>query len=376
MNDMKRARQLRWLMLLAILIWITYESVMHQVLGGGKAPSVHALCPYGAVESLYSLLFAGAFIKKIYTGTLLIFILSLVIALVFRRSFCGLLCPFGALQDVFSAAGRRLFGPQRALPNALDTPLRYLKYAVLALTAGMAWYLGTLWMAPYDPYSAYAHLTTAGDAIAEDPAAIVGFVLLAVTVIASLRYERFFCKYLCPAGAFYGIVGKLSPTRVVRNDDVCIACGKCSRICPVNIQVDTLQQVTSAECISCNECVAACPKKGALEVKVARRTVSPMLMLVLVGGLFFGTLWIAQVTGNLELLPAKPAPEVTVPLEELKGYMTIEEAAAASGLPLEEVYARMGIPKEVPAETKLKEISGIAPAFSLDEAKERLANPQ
>lgn len=116
-----------------------------------------------------------------------------------------------------------------------------------------------------------------------------------MTLLGSFLYDRFFCKYLCPLGAFYGIIGKISPTRIERNDNLCVHCQDCNGACPVNIDVDKAVKITDPECINCNECVVACPNKGALEVKTARNTVQPIAMLIVVVGLFFGTIGIAQI---------------------------------------------------------------------------------
>lgn len=369
MNWNNTAKRLRLFMIVGLLVWVTYESYLHQVLGGGKAPSIHALCPFGALESLYALLFMGSFIKKIYSGTVVLLILTIAIAVLFRRSFCGLLCPFGALQEVFARIGQKLFKKRFVLPHKVDRPLRYLKYFVLVLTVGMAWYLGTLWMSPYDPYSAYAHLSAASEAIKEEPAAIIGFILLGITLIGSLLYDRFFCKYVCPAGAFYGILGKLSPTKIVRKEKLCIHCKICDKACPMNIKVEKAVEVTSAECINCNECVLACPKKGALEIRTVKKTIHPLAMLVIVAGLFFGTILVAQGTGNFEILPKALMEGQTIPISEVKGYYSIEEAATATGLSLKEVYDKLGIPETVSKETKLKEISEEVPDYDFDAAK-------
>ena len=92
---------LRYVLLSIFLIIITVEAYLHQILGGDKAASIHALCPYGAMESMYSIIFSETFIQKIFSGTLIIFVIIIIIALIFRRSFCGLICPFGALQELF-----------------------------------------------------------------------------------------------------------------------------------------------------------------------------------------------------------------------------------------------------------------------------------
>jgi hypothetical protein len=49
LNWNKTARWLRLLVITGLLAWVTYESYLHQVLGCGKAPSVHALCPFGRI---------------------------------------------------------------------------------------------------------------------------------------------------------------------------------------------------------------------------------------------------------------------------------------------------------------------------------------
>lgn len=369
LNWNKMAKYLRMTFLIVLLAWVTYEAYLHQILGGGKAPSVHALCPFGALESLYSLLFLGTFIQKIYSGTVVLLILTVFLAVLFRRSFCGLLCPFGTIQEVFAKIGQKILKKRYIIPIKVDKPLRYLKYLILVLTVGMAWYYGTLWMSPYDPYVAYTHLSSVTATLEEEPMAIIGFILLIITIVGSLLYDRFFCKYLCPAGAFYAIIGKLSPTKVERNDDLCLHCKACSKACPVNIDVVKAEKITSAECINCNECVLACPKKGALEVKTAKKVVHPLAMLVLVVGIFFGTIAVAQATGYFEILPEALKKGEVISITEVKGYYSIEETATATGLPLAEVYKLLSIPESVSKSTKLNEISKEVPMYNFDEAK-------
>jgi polyferredoxin len=370
LNSNKAAKWARLIALFVILAYVTYEAYMHQILGGGKAPSVHALCPFGALESLYSLLFTGNFIQKIFSGTLVLFVLTVVLALLFRRSFCGVLCPFGALQELFARIGKKLFKKRLVIPAAIDKPLRYLKYVILGLTVVMAWIFGSLWMAPYDPYSAYGHITAVAASIAEDPAAIVGFALLAITIIGSLLYDRFFCKYLCPMGGLYAIIGKLSPTKVVRNKDVCINCSLCTKACSMNIDVAKADKVTHAECINCNECVVACPKKGALETKFAGKKIHPLASLALVLVIFFGVVLIAQAAGFYNVLPNKQEKGSKMAFSDVMGYNTIEETAKATGLSVEDVYKILGIPDTVPADTMMKNISKIVPGYDFDAAKE------
>ncbi|RJE49170.1 MULTISPECIES: 4Fe-4S binding protein [unclassified Dehalobacter] len=370
MKSNKIAKWLRIVVLVGLLAWITVEGYLHQALGAAKAASVHALCPFGALESLYTILFAGSYIKKIFSGTVVLLVLTVILAVIFRRSFCGLLCPFGALQELFARLGKKIFKKRYTIPLFIDKPLRYLKYVILVLTLVMAWYTGTLWMSPYDPYSAYSHLMVVSQTIQEDAAAIVGFILLFITLLGSLLYDRFFCKYLCPAGAFYAFIGKISPTRIERDNQICINCKACNKACPINIDVAKADKVTSAECLNCNECILACPKKGALEVKIAKRKVHPLAALIMVIVLFFGTIAVAEATGNYQVTSAPPKGQ-TVSLIEVKGSYTIEDTAKATGLSLAETYELLGIPQEVNKNTKLKDISKVVPEFNLEEVKEK-----
>ena len=117
-------------------------------------------------------------------------------------------------------------------------------------------------MRPYDPWVAWAHLTSA-ELLTEFG---IGLTVLIVSLVGSLVYERFFCKYLCPTGALLGLLAKVSFFRIKRDAGTCIDCGLCDRACPMNVEVATAAVVTSSECISCNECVNVCPVAGALEV--------------------------------------------------------------------------------------------------------------
>ena len=115
---------------------------------------------------------------------------------------------------------------------------------------------------PYDPWVAWAHLTS--DELLTSYG--IGFTVLVVSLAGSLVYERFFCKYLCPVGALLGLLSRVSFLNIRRDADACIDCGRCDKACMMNIEVATADVVKSSECISCNECVNACPVPGALKV--------------------------------------------------------------------------------------------------------------
>lgn len=364
-------KYLRGSLLALFVVLVSIAAYLHQVLGAAKAPSIHALCPFGGLESLYQVFTTGSFVSKIFAGTMTLFVITLVVAILFRRSFCGLICPYGAIQEFFAKIGQKIFKRRLVMPSTIDKPLRYLKYVVLVVTVVYAWKTAGLWMAPYDPWAAYAHLPEGLESVWSESA--VGLIILVVTVLGSMIYDRFFCKYLCPMGALYGIVGKLSPFKVVRDESVCIDCGICNKGCPMNIDVQHSLKVTTAECMNCQTCVTNCPKEGALDSRLGNKIIKPLTVIILVMVVFFGSIFASQAAGLYELTPAPLAAGEYLNYDEVKGSMSIKEAAESTDTELNVFYGIFKIPENVPAETKMKEISKVAEGYDLDLVKESIA---
>ena len=297
------SRILRWTVLAAMLAFVLSATTLHVL--GIAAPSIHAICPYGGLESMLSIVTLGTLLKRIMLGTFVLFGVTVVLAVAMRRSFCGQICAFGALQEFFGKIGSKLFKKRPVVPKKLDRVLRYLKFVVLAVTVAMAWITAGLWITPYDPFNALGHLA---DFNALLSTYLIGFIVLLATLIGSLVYDRFFCKYLCPAGAFYGLIGKVSPYAVRVNQDQCLQCGLCNNVCPMNVEVMDSKngKVTDMECINCNECVNACPLKGTLSAGYSRKkALHPVIATLLALILFFAPIIVASATGSMQLLPNK-----------------------------------------------------------------------
>jgi len=372
----KTVTRLRLIVLAAFVLFITFEAYMHQVKGGGPdgSSSIHALCPYGGFESLFSLFTTGAFIDKIYAGTMVLFAISVVLALLFRRGFCGWICPLGGLQEFFARAGHKIMGKQLVMPIKADKYLRYLKYAVLALTAYFSWKTASMWVSPYDPWAAYGHLGEGLPSVWNEFA--IGLIILVISFAGSFFYDRFFCKYLCPMGGFLGLVSKISPFRITRDKDICIDCNLCTKACPVNIDVAKADSVTTAECINCQECTTICPKEGALTnrfLMFPKASIKPLIIGLSILAIYFGSIGIAKIVGVYSVLPGPVSIDTVITdVETLKGFMTLEEISTAMGLSLDEVYRRLEIPENVPTDTKAKELGNFIDGFDFHEGRDKL----
>jgi spermidine synthase len=127
---------------------------------------------------------------------------GLLTALLFGQAYCGYVCPFGALQELLSRAGRWL--RLRSYPGrGLETRMRQLKFVLLALMLLAFWATGDAGWVGFNPMQ---HLF--GGKLQGWVLAIAG-----VSLAGALFYYRFWCRYFCPFGAFLALSNRLALAR-------------------------------------------------------------------------------------------------------------------------------------------------------------------
>ncbi|MDP1795066.1 MAG: 4Fe-4S binding protein, partial [Acidimicrobiales bacterium] len=294
----RRSRTVRLVVLALGLVIVTAIGTAHRF--GVPVVGVDALCPFGGIETFWSMIVSAQLVERIVVSSVILMGIVLVTAIVFRRSFCGYICPLGALQEFFGKIGLVLFrGKRPTLPAVVDKPARYLKYVVLVVFVVWTWQAASLMIRPYDPWVAWMHLTSP-ELFTEFG---IGAAVLGISLIGSIVYDSFFCKYLCPMGGFLGAISRLSIFKVRRNESSCIDCKKCDHVCPVNITVSTVSVVNDFECIDCNECVNVCPVKDTLEVSTSAwpqggKALKPTLVLGIVVAIIAVGIGLTTVTGS------------------------------------------------------------------------------
>ena len=223
-----------------------------------SCPGALGACPVGALQAALS--------GRQRKFPAYVFGYLAAVGLLAGRFICGWLCLFGLLQELLY----KIPTSKIVIPEKVDRPLRYLKYAVLlVLVIG----LPLLYRSAYgagDPFFC-KYLCPVGTLEGGVPLVLMNdalrpalgwlfrwkMLLLIFCILVSVLIYRPFCKYICPLGAFYALFQKKSLVRMHVDTASCISCGSCSRAC--GMCVDPHIVPNSAECIRCGECMKACP---------------------------------------------------------------------------------------------------------------------
>lgn len=265
----KSRRTIQWLVVIGTFVLGLRHIMPGEASRGG---SFDSFCAFGGIETLLPYLFNGHTLKSTNLLNFSVLIATLGVSLVAGRAFCGWLCGLGAIQDFVAEWTRKLLGEKRhvrgkpsktilplRLPASIDRPLRYAKYLVLALVLFASLLVAFPPLREFCPVRAVfgLHMTT------------LLWITLAVFLAGSILVERFWCKYFCPLGAALAIFNKISPVRIVSDNDHCNHCGRCDIECSMGIQ-DVPDNLSDPECVRCLECLETCAHEDALTLRVLK----------------------------------------------------------------------------------------------------------
>lgn len=298
----------------AITLWIGVEFVLfvRYLESGGKGlsvprpPGVEAFLPISGLISLRDWFITGV-INNIHPASMVILLVIVVTAFVFKKGFCSWVCPVGFISEMVGDIGDRIvkfLGIKRRLklPRFFDYPLRSLKYVLLGFFVYAVFF--AMSAAAIHAFVASPYNKVADIKMLKFFTGIDSFALWTIVILFALSIflRGFWCRYLCPYGALLGLASLMGPGGIKRDADACISCGKCAKICPAFIEVDRIKQVRSDECSGCLDCVDVCPVKGALELNLAgtRRKISKRAWAISFLVIFWGALVLFKFIGPWE----------------------------------------------------------------------------
>jgi NosR/NirI family nitrous oxide reductase transcriptional regulator len=166
-----------------------------------------------------------------------------------RGTFCGWLCPFGALQEFIGKLAQRLRIPQLTIRRHWDARLKLLKYLVLAAILGSVFISADLTdkLVEAEPFKT---------AITLNFVRTWPFVLYAAGLLAaSAVVYKFFCRYLCPFGAGLAVLGRIRLLDwLPRRQE----CGKPCQTCRHRCEYEAIRPdggIRYEDCFQCMDCV-------------------------------------------------------------------------------------------------------------------------
>jgi polyferredoxin len=307
-NPYRLLPRVRWAVQLAYLaflclVGLEFARFFSQAAGDGpitaaRPPAVEAFLPIAALVGLKRFLLTRYW-DEVHPAGLTILVAAIATAFLARKAFCSWVCPVGTISRAAEWVGRKVLWRRRwpTVPRALDLPLTWLKYAILAF---FLWNVAGM---PADALQAFIH--------SPYNAAVDGKMLLFFTqpstvalavigglVALSLVVKHFWCRYLCPYGALLGVASFVSPVSIRRDPDACNDCRACTRACPAEIPVHARLRVLSTECTGCMSCVAACTTRDCLGVtRKGARALSPWIVPVATLAMMLGAWAVARATG-------------------------------------------------------------------------------
>ncbi|MBR2743404.1 MAG: 4Fe-4S binding protein [Clostridia bacterium] len=191
------------------------------------------------IEGFWYYLFLGVF----EAATIHYAVAKIFGPFIFGRGWCGYACWTAMILDLLPY--KRPAQPRKKLG--------FIKYIVFVLSLLLVG--GLIFSHAADIEDVMFYLFIAGNA---------AYYAVGIILAFAFKDNRAFCKYFCPVAVFLKPTSYFSMIRVHCDEDKCVKCGKCLKVCPMDVEVnkDSRKRKNASDCILCQECVKSCPTRA------------------------------------------------------------------------------------------------------------------
>ncbi len=227
------------------------------------------------LPSLINVLFAGA--SWLSAG----FVPVMLLTLLAGRIYCSTLCPLGILQDLILFFSRKVKRRRmHPLKPAWGIHLTAGLLPVILAAAGIPSLLGLLepfafWGRTFRDFAVPAGALVSSGAVelfkrfevylapipfrGEPGAVALTAALIALLIFFTVKYGRWYCNRLCPAGCALRVMSLRPVWSIHFNLEKCTSCGICAKVCRSGCIDVPAHKLSSDRCVMCLDCLSACP---------------------------------------------------------------------------------------------------------------------
>jgi polyferredoxin len=166
-------------------------------------------------------------------------VFTVVTTVLWGRVYCGRVCAFGAMTQLLDKVvpARLRF----EVPRRIEQRANYIKYGILA--AAVSYFLITRDISIYryvEPFWMFSLQARVGM-----------WIGLGVLLAATIFIRNLYCRFLCPVGAFLGLLSNLTVFRIKRWSE----CNSC-KICEKKCEWGAIRgpRIVASECVRCDDC--------------------------------------------------------------------------------------------------------------------------
>ena len=211
-------------------------------------------------------------------------LVTVVLTIILGRFFCGWLCPFGSLHHFVGFLAHRNKPAEQKLRLNKYRKAQCIKYFVLVFLLAMAAFpslAATLQTGLLDPIPLVTRsfnlvLVAIADAavnfVSVNQRLYEGawfiFAIFLTALLLNLLIPRFYCRFICPLGALFGLIGRFAIWRIGKNQSPCSNCRLCETHCEGACAPADSIRIT--ECVLCFNCRADCKKDEVISYQTQR----------------------------------------------------------------------------------------------------------